>query len=148
MNKVGSFRKIVMAGPTLHTRCIHLSKMGGANPNTWYVCNCLQHMYMYQSHCIFFPRLLTLAQSDIWLGLKVLGHALRMRTKYITSCTRPPVWRHLQVNRSSERGLCLLIAWWRTFLLPCCRQPTARSRTKVQNNTKCLHTSHSSTPGV
>ena len=44
------------------------------------------------------------------LVLKVLGH--------ITSCTRPLVWLHLQVNRSSERGLCLLIAWWRTFLLP------------------------------
>ena len=42
--------------------------------------------------------------------LKVLGHTLRMRTKYITSYTRPPVWRHLRVNRSSERGLCLLIA--------------------------------------
>ena len=43
-------------------------------------------------------------------NVKVLGHALRMRTKYIMSCTRPPVWRHLRVNRSSERGLCLLIA--------------------------------------
>ena len=42
--------------------------------------------------------------------LKVLGHALRMHSKYITSCIRPPVWWHLRVNRSSERGLCLLIA--------------------------------------
>ena len=42
--------------------------------------------------------------------LKGTRSRLRMRTKYITSCTRPPVWWHLQVNRSSERGLCLLIA--------------------------------------
>ena len=43
-------------------------------------------------------------------NVEVLGHALRMRAKYITSCTRPPVWRHVRVNRSSQRGLCLLIA--------------------------------------
>ena len=43
------------------------------------------------------------------ITLNILGHVLRM-PKYITSCTRPPVWRHLRVNRSSERGLCLLIA--------------------------------------
>ena len=46
-----------------------------------------------------------------------------MRTKYITSCTRPLVWWHLRVNRSSERGLCPLIALWRTSCFPAAASP-------------------------
>ena len=50
----------------------------------------------------------------------VLGHGLRMHTKYITSCVRPQVWQHLWANCLSKCRLCLLIAWWRIILLPCC----------------------------
>ena len=40
-----------------------------------------------------------------------------MRTKYITSCTRPPVWRHLRVSRSSL-SLDSMMAYLPASLLP------------------------------
>ena len=55
-----------------------------------------------------------------------------MHTKYITSCSRPPVWQHLRANCSTKCGLCLLITWWRIVLLPSCLQPTSRLRTTTQ----------------
>ena len=83
------------------------------------VCTCTHtHMYVLCGVCVYMYVCMHELHVHVvhWYmcmymcTLKVLGHALHMRTKYITSCTRPPVWRHLRVNRSSERGLCLLIA--------------------------------------
>ena len=68
--------------------------------------------------------------------------------KYIMSCVRPRVCQHLWANRLSKRGRCLLIAWWRIVLLPCCLPAHSKiedkgtERNSMPSHQPLVHTGH------